>query len=81
MVLQCRFSPLTTHTLLVVVVVILFLLSFNAFPLSLSLSLNQYGCSALHCAAEKGFVKMVTVLVAAKANLDLVTPVSAWGRH
>jgi hypothetical protein len=83
MVLQCRFSPLTTHTLLdvvvVFIVVIVFLLSFNAFPLSLSL--NQDGASALHFAAWKGFAEVVTVLVAANANLDLVDEVSDWGRQ
>ena len=77
MVLQCRFSVLTTHTLLVVVVVgIIFCYLSMHF-----LSLNQRGSSALHFAAYKGSVEMVTVLVAAKANLDLVTPVSDWGRQ
>jgi len=64
------FFPLTTHTLLVVVVGILFFYLPMRF---LSLSLNQDGQSALHLAAEKGFVEVVTVLVAAKADLDLVT--------
>ena len=47
----------------------------------LSLSLNQGGRSALHLAAEKGSVEVVTVLVAANANLDLVDKVSDWGRQ
>ena len=47
----------------------------------LSISLNQGGMSALHLAAEKGSVEMVTVLVAAEAKLDLVERVSDWGRQ
>ncbi len=47
----------------------------------LSLSLNQNGRSALLIAAEKGSVEMVTVLVAANADLDLVNKVSAWERQ
>ena len=45
----------------------------------LYLSLNQDGKSALHFAAEKGSAEKVAVLVAAKANLDLVSKVSASG--
>jgi len=54
------------------------LFSFTAVPLSLSLSLNQDGMSALHVAAKKGSVEVVKVLVDAKANLDLVDKVGGW---
>ena len=45
------------------------------------LSLNQNGESALQHAAYYGSAKMVTVLVGANANLDLVNKVSDWGKE
>jgi len=44
--------------------------------------MNQDGGeSSRDYAAAKGSAEMVTVLVAANANLDLVDKVSAWGRQ